>query len=399
MPNKNKNSKRKTDRKLVREIKDVSRAVKSMRVSARPTRSKLSLAGLAGLGPASLNFRNNQEVGVAFGKKMLSKGPLISTKGRKIYSVSNSELVIPEISGSTTFAQQARVEINPGLASTFAWLSQVAVNYAEYRIKKMIFRYITRSPTTKSGSFMMTPLYDPLMAPPTSEQGAAAVRGTLEGPIWTEQSISIDRLVDNAYNKYFVRDGPVASDLKTYDPMLLVIYTNDCADSSPVGKLYVDYEIDFFEPVSIESQVAKPQGISAFNYDGSIFTQGLPGSTTTNILWDHSTLYCNSLGVAASGDAVILPKGCYIIRSSACIIGSAADAVQYRLESFMDGAFSERGTSGNTFGNGTVTMFVEDCVTSNGSNRLRIGIKSYATPATLVPNIDTATLSIEICSN
>lgn len=317
MPNNNNKRNNKGNRAATQKaVNRLSQQVKSMRVTPRRQSKAVSLGSLAGFLPASVNYKGATEIGVALGKKMQSTGPVLSTSRRHVYTVSNKELVLPEISGATTFTQQARIEINPGLPATFPWLSEVAKNYAEYKFRRLVFRYITRSPTTKSGSVMFVPLYDPLSTEPSTEQNASAIRGTLEGPVWEEMAVGVDRMVSNALNKYFIRDGPVSADLKTYDPIAVVVYTNDCDDTTAVGKLWVEYEVDFFEPVTSETQAPSARGISMFNWGGAGAQTLTNGSVKNYVYWASLgvTTVCNALKTTISGSSLIPPKGCYVIR-------------------------------------------------------------------------------------
>jgi hypothetical protein len=46
--------------------------------------------------------------------------------------------LIADVNAATTFSPQ-QIAINPGLSSTFSWLSQIAGAYEKYRVKNMKF--------------------------------------------------------------------------------------------------------------------------------------------------------------------------------------------------------------------------------------------------------------------
>jgi hypothetical protein len=50
--------------------------------------------------------------------------------------------------------------INPGIPTVFPWLSNIAVNWEQYRFNKLVFHFLTRCPSSQVGSFMVAPDYD-----------------------------------------------------------------------------------------------------------------------------------------------------------------------------------------------------------------------------------------------
>ena len=52
---------------------------------------------------------------------------------------------LAEIKGTTTFTVAGSYPINPGMAQTFPWLSDIAKNFQQYRIRGMVFHYVPTS--------------------------------------------------------------------------------------------------------------------------------------------------------------------------------------------------------------------------------------------------------------
>lgn len=78
------------------------------------------------------------------------------------------ELISSNITGSTNFVSQA-YGLNPGNPGTFPWLSGIAINFQDYKFKKLVFEYrplISESTSTSSatltsmGSVIMATQYD-----------------------------------------------------------------------------------------------------------------------------------------------------------------------------------------------------------------------------------------------
>lgn len=404
MPPKNNNN-FKSKKAQARAMTQLASAVKQMRIKPK-TQKKMSVGSLAGFLPANVTYKGTTDIGVALGKKMAVVGPSMSGRGR-VYNVKNRELVLSEIAGATSFTQQGFIEINPGLAATFPWLAAIAQNYSEYKFNKLVFRYVTRSPTTLAGSVMLLPLYDPLAVAPVSEQAASSVRGTLEGPVWEELAISVDQLVANAYKRYFIRNGPVAADQKTYDPCALVVYTNDCVGTTPVGKLWVEYDVDFFEPTSsLDAGVPTqaPHGVSMWAWVYGASNQNM-NSGVNNVDWRIGAPVCNALSLTLAGGAPVVggyfipPPGCYIIRAYFGLSDDTAEILALRCQILKNGSIITTGTAvrSTMTVNSKARMDIMACVNCSGTDEIKTVIW-YDTGAGAVV-LETAAISLEICSN
>ena len=161
--------------------------------------------------------------------------------------------------GAGTF-QNTVYPINPGVITTFPWLSQIATNYEEYTLKQLIFFY--RSTVTdfvatngQVGSVIMATQYNPSDAPFASKQDAMeydlAVSGKVSGNVMAGVECDPKQL-SGSVGKY-VRAGPVRSDddLKSYD----VGNLNMCISNIPqqfanqaLGELWVSYTVELRKP-------------------------------------------------------------------------------------------------------------------------------------------------------
>ena len=94
------------------------------------------------------------------------------------------------ISGATAFQIRYELPLNPGLSSTFPWLSQIAANYQEYRFKGIVFHYIPTSGMVTGanpalGSVMMQTVYRANDEEPTSKY-------ELLNEYWSNESMPCD---------------------------------------------------------------------------------------------------------------------------------------------------------------------------------------------------------------
>lgn len=167
-----------------------------------------------------------------------------------------ADIIIP--SSPATFTN-AGYFINPGLASTFPWLSQIAVNFDQYQILGMIFEFKSTSSdfgTTTSlgmGSVMLATDYDPTDNLYSSKlemensQFCTTNKPSLDvcHPIECDPSITQQGLLN-------VRSGSVPSgrDPRFYDHGIFQIATQGLptGSSGQIGELWCTYQIALYKP-------------------------------------------------------------------------------------------------------------------------------------------------------
>lgn len=153
---------------------------------------------------------------------------------------------------STDFSVQQKFPINPGMASTFPWLSTIARNWEEYQFKSLKACYLTRCSTSTVGSVMLCPDYDAADSQPVSEQVASTYQDATEDAPWKDQCCVIrGNSMKSAISHKYVRTEELDAnlDIKTYDSGNLFLITNDGVDSgSKWGKLWLEYDVEFFIP-------------------------------------------------------------------------------------------------------------------------------------------------------
>lgn len=150
---------------------------------------------------------------------------------------------LADISGNTTFGVDSWT-VQPGIASSFPWLSSIANNFEKYTFRRLSFSYINVSATDERGRITMAYDKDPLDADPTAKYELFQYSGAVEGSVWTrlEHNVPIS-------GTFFTRAGTVeGSDLKTYDAGKFIVGVSSTADTAIVGELFVDYEVELTVP-------------------------------------------------------------------------------------------------------------------------------------------------------
>jgi len=260
-----------------------------------------------------------QTAPVAFFKPTGPRKPQIrskqSSKGDARICVSHSEY-IADVSGSVAFSVTG-YPVNPGLSSTFPWLSQLAVNYESYRFNRLRFSLRTISATSARGSLLLAMDYDAADSAPVNYQTMTNYNHCIDTQAWNAEAVlNCDRADMNKLSQRYVRTGTLASnlDIKTYDVGNFFIAALDMADSVGVGRLWVEYDVELITPQSIFALPSKTSAkivsggtVSKTAVFGSVpvITGGLNITCVTNtITFNQTGEFLVSLSVIGTGVGV-----------------------------------------------------------------------------------------------
>lgn len=163
---------------------------------------------------------------------------------------------IQKVAGSVSFSINT-VPINPGLPAQFAWLYNMANNYESYRFRKLNYIFINSKTGTFAGDVIMGIDYDASDPAPFNESELQSYWGCKTGVITRPLSYQADLLALNKIPNKFTRIGDLAAnqDIKLYDSGNFFLATTDCADTSNIGRLFVEYEIEFKTPQTNGSNI------------------------------------------------------------------------------------------------------------------------------------------------
>lgn len=210
-----------------------------------------------------------------------------------------------------------RYQVNPGLASLFAWLSQVAVNYDEYSLKSLVFHYkpvISQASLSGAmGSVLMAANYNPGAASFASFREMAEYAGSMETRVCDEALFGVECDVNkntSASGTEYVRAGqvPAGQDIKTYDLASFQIATSDVqsyAEGTLLGHLYVEYTV----------VLGKPKLYAALGR--TILTDLWKNGYGVSVASPFGTAVApvpnpnNNLGVGLIGTTIIIPQNFY----------------------------------------------------------------------------------------
>ncbi len=307
-----------------------------------------------------MNDRPGESIGIARSATQETRAAQMQRDG-KSFCVRHRELV-DTINGSVNFVA-SRYRLNPGLSSVFSWLGPQAVQWEQYRFRSLRFVYIARCATTKVGSVLLVPEYDALDASPSNEKDASSYEGAVEGSAWKDLVLSFrPPSMFPSGNRKYVRSGPVrGSDLRLFDAGQFFLVTTGMDNTDAVGKLWVEYDVEFFQPQVASSQ--NPQDATQSSSYSRSSNQIMISNSPTDIIWNQSS--DDALGFGAPGASFVVPKGNFLVMVSVCVFDDTSEAFSADLEILKDGVLIPGGSAGGLVAaSGGAGEIV--CLTANG---------------------------------
>jgi len=221
---------------------------------------------------------------------------------------------ITDVTSAENFTVDLTVPLNPGLASSFPWLSTIAQQYQEYTWKGVIFEYVSTSgdvvasSNTALGTVMMSTQYRSTNPTFTSKQQMLNEYFATDGkpsecfchPIECNPR-------ENPYNVQYVRTGPVppGEDAKSYDLGIMYLAAQGMqAGSVDVGELWVTYEVELRKPIL--SGALDNAGEFAIYSN----TTGVAAATPFGTQPGTSQFFASSIALTFSATTINFPAQC-----------------------------------------------------------------------------------------
>jgi hypothetical protein len=182
---------------------------------------------------------------------------------------------IQDVVASNAFSNES-FSINPGLSSTFPFLSGIAQNFEMYRIHGLVFTFKSNSgdsvgsTTTSLGSIYMATDYNSLDSSFTTKQGMLATMFSNSG----KPSEDIVHPIECAPQQSgvlqrYIRTGSlgdVQSSVLNFDWGNFQLASSGQQATATVGELWVSYDIELFNPQSVI-----PRGLTLKNDFWSLY--------------------------------------------------------------------------------------------------------------------------------
>jgi len=213
------------------------------------------------------------------------KGAVFGNGGRAV-RITHKEY-LGDIIGSTAFTSRI-FYLNPGLESTFPWLSPIAGRYQEYSIVGMVPEFHSTSATalnstnTALGTIMMTTQYNPLRPAFSSKMECENYQYSTSGPPSQDQMHPIECASGEApLDHQYIRTGavPAGEDARFYDYAYLQVSTVGMQAAANIGELWISYDIELYKPAidsgqldGLYSSISNGAYTTASNVLGSVQT-------------------------------------------------------------------------------------------------------------------------------
>jgi len=239
--------------------------------------------------------------------------------------ISHSEFIDTVISNGDGGFHITRYQINPGLASTFNWLSNVAGQYDRYRWIRLTFYYVPAASSTEKGRLSMAYSKDPTQAFPATGSQMFQIVPNEETNLWSPAeltSFGSKEMFVRTFGTNQLAQSTFVTDLKTTDDGTLFVATNLADTSTTVGEIYCYYEVELYNPVydqfSDRGQIANSgtnirANVFANTASLSVANQLIVPSTSSNTFifnlpgtyWISSTITGTGITTSALDFAVI----------------------------------------------------------------------------------------------
>jgi len=268
----------------------------------------------------------------AIGTSIVKSDPMISnhnSKGIKSVTVSNREAIDISINGSSSWTPQFEIELNPGVANTFPFLSNIAAQYQEYKFAKLKLIYIPIAATSTQGDIIMCPFYDSTQPFPGNEIQASDTANSIVGSVWMPHVCTLSpSLMHPSGVKKYIRTYRMSGDTKNYVVGRFQFSTVNESNTNAIGKLYVEYTVHLFGPRLAPTVGLGPSQTSVW-YLGSGFS--LTGATTSTLTGWNALATTDNLNttVSASTGVFTLPDGNYRVTFVAGFADTTSETVGF----------------------------------------------------------------------
>lgn len=179
----------------------------------------------------------------------VSSPALLNGKRMKNFTVKHREYF--KTIEATTYEFSESVSLNPGLPSSFPWLSGMAPNFESYTFKSLKFEYVPSCAATTSGALYFAVDYDASDVHPYDKGRLMSFQSAVSTPYWQPATLVCETADLRKFSPdRYVRMGALGanSDIKTYDIGKIHLLSGQTTALINAGALYVSYEVEFHTP-------------------------------------------------------------------------------------------------------------------------------------------------------
>lgn len=166
--------------------------------------------------------------------------------------IEHTEYFMDVTSTSSNF-QAYKLALNPGIITTFPWLSAVAERFESYLFDRLEIMYKPLCSTTTPGVVILAVDYDALDPAPNSKVVANSYAESTSSSVWdTSKHFCKGTNLRKFGVQRYVRTGTPSTasrDMRIYDVgNLFVCTSNTPPTATPLGEVWVSYKVRLFTP-------------------------------------------------------------------------------------------------------------------------------------------------------
>lgn len=242
---------------------------------------------------------------VKVGSKRINMGQPKPTfkSNSKAVTVCHTEF-ISDITSSTAFTNST-FSINPGLATSFPWLANIASNFEIYRFKSLVFYYKStaanalNSTNNALGVVIGATSYNVLANPFANKQQMEDYEFAKSEKPTKDNIYPVEcARFQNPLEELYIRTSNVTNgDQRMYDMGLFQLATVGSQAAAVVGELWVAYEVDLIRPKLVNVGSENETCHFKFTATSGGYT-GVPG--TTELPASATNPFGNVIGATAT---------------------------------------------------------------------------------------------------
>lgn len=230
-------------------------------------------------------------------------------------------------SGGSNAFQINTWPIQPGLAATFQYLSQIATNFEEYVFHGLVFEYVsTTSPYFSGGamgSVVMSCEYDPTLPAYTSKPQMENSDFAISARPDTSMLYGVE-CKDQPVTGRYVRTTQVNQPLSFTDMGNFYLATQtQIAQGTILGELWVTYDVEFRKPHISPSRYGMFRA-SSLNGAGNIVVNSSFGALLNTTIAGAGAVYTLTFPDANVGDIYLITQKLTAVGTGASIAANAA---------------------------------------------------------------------------
>jgi hypothetical protein len=218
---------------------------------------------------------------------------------------------------STTFA------LNPGLSTSFPWLSTIAANFQQFEFKGLVFEFKStsadalNSTNTALGTMILATQYNSLATAFTN-------KADMENYEYSTSCCPAESVLhpiecapsEKPFKLQYVRQGAVPSgqDARFYDLGVTTIASVGVQAASTVGELWVSYDVELYKPIIIPGgYAARYERIANGAYSGSNYLGAVQTALLGNL---GGTVVATGAGYDTFAFPPNVQSGAYLVQFS-----------------------------------------------------------------------------------